>query len=309
MFSIEMAFKDGGSRFKLKWTVLETTSALLWMKLLLKAAQDENAFFPRFTGFISPRKTHENICAKLNRAIELINKELNYPIPERAQGPFTQEFANKVHHHFELLAGAIDQPSQYWVMATSSAKAAIASLNHCIHDLEALSRAHSALETKNTSARALVLEGIGVKRYKLPDLFNADFSLNNDYGDIVLHYAQIGKTWWEVFLDQDHEISNQAILPLNFITGEFDVFFESIRIQEGLKQNFDNFLSKRGVDPQDPGLRLGYITVGKLENSLGWSEEECDKMIATHELESIHILQDQKQMGSLRLDPRIYDLN
>lgn len=304
--SIEVEF-DG---FKLSWRVLETPSALLWIKLLLQAVKKETVFFPRFTGFISPYKTREGICRKLNRAIEIINgAELDYKIEERAEGTFTQEFANRIHHHFELLEGSIDNPTQYWRKASPQARIAIANINYCIHDLEALSRAEAGREAQKTSALALVLEGLQIQRFRLPRELYGDFSLNNDYGDIVLHYAQIGKTHWEVFLDRDESILNSAILPLDFITGEFDVFFQEVKVSTQERQEFESFLRARGLDPADPALRLGYISVAKFEKPEGWSESHCNDMIAQSALHAIHILEGDRNIASLNLDSHVYDLD
>jgi hypothetical protein len=55
-------------------------------------------------------------------------------------------------------------------------------------------------ESMDANAAALIIESLHIPRYRLSQEFNTEFNINNDFGDLVLHYAQIGKTWWEVFL-------------------------------------------------------------------------------------------------------------
>jgi hypothetical protein len=65
------------------------------------------------------------------RPLRLLTLEGHYPpIKERADGSFSQEFANVMHHHFELLFGDAKNPSQYYRDSSPMGKSAISLINH-----------------------------------------------------------------------------------------------------------------------------------------------------------------------------------
>jgi len=283
MQTLELEFENSDrpeSRFRLQWQVLPNLPAFHWVKLLARIGHSRKLLYPRFTGFLSPQKSLASISAVLNSCIERINQEGLYSIPQRADGKFTQEFANEIHHHFELLRGRFEQPAEIYMRSSERVRRAILGLNHCIHDLESLSRAIEAQKSKATSAAALIFEGENLPRYKLPSEAESDFTMRIEYGDIFLHYGQIGKTWWEVFLDADKEIFPEAILPLNVLTGEFDICFYDFKPSADLLHRFHAFLIQQGQDPRHPALRLGYVPVAKLDRSTGLSPESLNHKIA-----------------------------
>ena len=267
----------------LEWEILDTPAAKLWMQMLLDLARTKNTFYPRFTGFVSPHKTMVDIQHRLNQSIEVINESQIYHIAERAEDHFNQEFANVIHHHFELLCGSIDKPANYVRWDTPQrVRNAIAELNHCIHDMEALHRSVEMRTQGTSTTSALVVASRRVPRVYIPDEVFKYFTFDIEFGTIVYHYSQIGKTWWEVFLDKDEEIFNEAILPLKYLSGEFDISFSSNTIHGEVLREFKEFLVGRGLDPAEPKLALGYVPVGKLIRTSGVSDHEYREALENH---------------------------
>jgi hypothetical protein len=267
----------------LDWEILETPAAHLWIHMLLDLSRSKNTLYPRFTGFVSPHKTMKDLQERLNRSIEVINASGIYQIPERAQNSFTQEFGNVIHHHFELLSGSVDKPAHYVRWDTpQNVRNAIAELNHCIHDMEALHRSHEMHNQGFDSASALIVASRRAKRIYIPDEIFKYFTFDIEFGTIVYHYCQIGKTWWEVFLDKDEEIFDQAIIPLKYLSGEFDISFTKETIHGEVLEEFKNFLASRGLDPHDPKLALGYVPVGKLIRAPGMTDQDYKQALEQH---------------------------
>lgn len=277
--------------FRLKWRVLDRPYCLLWLRNLIQSFnRDEPPFF-RFTGFIDSPKNLAFLSKKLNEAIDIINLDGLYQIKEKAGGSFSQEFANVIHHHFEVLMGDAKNPSKYYRNSSPMGKGAICDLNQCIHDMEALTRSQ-LIETSN---KAIVLEFLERKQYWLKDEYLLDFTMDIEFGDICLHYGLIGKTWWEVFLDNDDEIFPEAIRPLDVLGPEFDIQFSGHRVDPLALEEFKEFLIKHGQDPSDPKLALGFLRLAELVNDKDLvPQDTCCEVGKRSNVKSIKIFDDQK---------------
>jgi hypothetical protein len=266
---------DGGPVVKtIKWELVNETYALFWFKCLHQLVKNRVPSFFRLTGLNRSTKNAESLSDQLNIIITLINRNTDYKIEQFCDGRFSQEFANSIHHHFELLYGDAHNPSELYSNASPLIRSAITKINHLIHDMEALSR----VEEGEAANKAIVSEFLSRPQYKMQEEFLKSFSLNIDFGDMVLHYGIIGKSWWEVFLDQDEAIHDEAIRPLSFMSGEFDIHFSKIHPKEEILNEFYDFLKKRGLDKNDPSLCLGYLKLACLDLSQT-SKLEIDKFL------------------------------
>jgi len=281
---IEFCHHEDRSRtMELKWEILDSLPALMWTKLLGNCLKNNLELFPRFNGFLNSYKDEPYLWKKLESLVEIINKWEDYPNPIEIgnEKVFSQDLANIIHHHFELLAGEIDNSSDFFKKANPKVRYAISQLNHTIHDMEALYKSQeNAKERPEAVVAGLSTEFKGVKRFSFPNEFYDHFSIDRQYGDIVLHYAQIGKTWMEAFLDQDDEIFENAIIPHKFITGEFDIFFGESKISEKQLSDFEVFLKKFGKDINDKKLGIGQVKVARLIREKEWSNSQYNKHIS-----------------------------
>lgn len=276
-FVVEIDFANTKNEvFTLKWNVLNRDYAWIWIQELKKLMRKEEPLFARFTGFRLEEDEKKKIFDQLNKAIDIINAEGLYKIEERGKGYFDQDFANVIHHHFEVLYGDAHSPSEVYLNSSPLVQSAITRLNHCVHDLESLYRN----EENKDAFSAVIVEFLERQQFRLsPEMLN-DFSMDIDFGDLVLHYGIIGKTWWEVFLDKDEEIFESAIRPLDVLSGEFDIHFGHQKIDVDTKDEFFRFLKAYGKDPNDPGLALGHLCLGKLDSKL--SAQEIKKKVSLH---------------------------
>jgi len=264
--------------FTLKWNILNEDYAWMWMKELRNLMQHKEPLYSRFTGFNISEEEEGKLFKNLSKAIELINAEGLYKIEEKFQAPFDQKMANLIHHHFEVLYGDVHNPSEIFKASSPLVQSTITKLNHYVHDLESI---HRNMENEDAFS-AVIVEFLERRQLKLTTEMLRSFSMDIDFGDIVLHYGIIGKTWWETFLDEDEEIFLSGIRPLNVLSGEFDIHFGEQKLSKEKKREFFDFLKKNKLDPEDPSLSLGHLCLAKLNSSL--SNESIKKKLAAHKL-------------------------
>lgn len=291
-----------------EWQVLDTPPALMWMKLFLNLSKTAKKIYPRFTGFISPHKTMAHLRDELNLCIDTINGAGEKKIFERATDHFDQSFSNVIHHHFEVLGGSFENPSVFYKASNKQVRKAIAGLNQNIHDMEALSRALEVRKYNMLPSAAIICEVIGIPRYEMPEGFYKYFTMDVHFGDLFLHYSQIGKTWMEVFADKDTEIFPEAIRPLSVISGEFDAAFYNYSPSELTKGQLVDFLIQNGQDPKNPKLALGFLPVAKFNNTQALAESEIHELIGKYfSLKKAELFNHDSLLGSVDVDINAYD--
>jgi hypothetical protein len=102
----------------------------------------------------------------------------------------------------------------------------------------------------------------------LPDYADNYFTLENFFGGIYFHYAQIGKNWLEFLIDNDNVISKKDVEALKNFNGEFDIcFIKNIFIgSEDYKKLF-SFIKQKleniNENIENKKLRLGKILIAR----------------------------------------------
>jgi hypothetical protein len=282
---------DSSKPFKLTWEVLNKPYAFLWLRNLYQALKANDPSYIRFSGFTNSYKNQKWLTEKLNKAIDIINADGVYEIPEKIEGDFTQELSNVIHHHFENLIGDAKNPCERYRDSSPIGRGAICDLNRYIHDMEAYTRSLDHPQ----SNKVIVLEFLFPKRFKIEEDALKDFTFDFDFGDICLHYGLIGKTWLEVFLDEDEEIFPEAIRPLDVLGAEFDIQFKSEDLPKELLDKFYAWLKEQGQDQNDPKLALGFLTLARLQKE-GMSDEKIIEEIGKRSgFKSIKIYDDTKE--------------
>ena len=189
------------------------------------------------------------------------------------------EVMNRIHNHFERLQGTVDNPSDYGRLAPEHIKRAIGRLNTICHEIENLvlsQRKHILLPEWTRPCQITTFNH--AYRYTLKPEHRQLF-LQNGYnrrlGGVYMHWAQIGKTYFEVFRDEDAPVLTEtvceAITQLKYYSGEFDVEWGKT-IVDGVfnwhdKQmtDFKQWLVANDIDPQDPNNSLGYLPIGQID--------------------------------------------
>lgn len=286
-----------------------------------------------FLGFPKTQRTLEFLCSELNQSIQKIN-EFNatglwqsnslqpYMIEEWFHPDivrFGSEYEtgetgndislklglrpkhdtmNRLHNHFERLQGTVWNLSDYYKIADYETKYAIRQLNNICHEMENLILGQRKLVTAPMWVRpSQITTFLHAKRYDLKDNHRELFPKNGydrKFGQVYMHWTQIGKTLYEVFRDEDAPKLNigvdptdisigsgttcEAINSLKFYSGEFDIEWANDVVRGGEHfwhdtemDRFYAWLDSQGIDPSNPKLSLGYLPMGQVElsNSFG----------------------------------------
>ena len=228
-----------------------------------------------------------------------------YPVVSRKVDPknigatLKHEPMNRLHRYFEDLQGEVGKLSPYYRLANYQTKWAIRQLNDLCHELESwvLSYRKSIVDPE-WQRPSQITTFLNAPRH---DLRNADYELfsKNRYdrqlGGVYLHWAQIGKTHFEVFRDEGGADMDAAtcssINSLKFYSGEFDVEWgkdinENQHEWHGkMQKSFREWLVRNGMHHNDRKLSLGYIKIAQinLEKSFGTVDfSEILKKLSTH---------------------------
>lgn len=188
---------------------------------------------------------------------------------------------NRLHNYFENLQGTVDQLSPYYKLADHETKYAIRQLNNCCHELEnvILSQRKEVLSPYWVRP-SQINTWLNADRYKLEDEHRRGFT-HNGYdrvlGGVYMHWAQIGKTLFEVWRDENApeltETVCEAITHLEYYSGEFDIEWGNDVVYDKKhcpwhveeQDQFRAWLVKNNLDPSDTKLSLGYLPIGQVD--------------------------------------------
>jgi hypothetical protein len=283
-------------------------------KLLMSDTPLEKNFC--FMGFPKTARSLEYLCDQLNHFIETINKfdfekhgleyyliedwfhpdvvrfSDNYPIewhtmadPCNSQRPQIglqpkHSVLNRLHNHFEVLQGTVNNLSEYYRVADYETKYAIRQLNNICHEMENLILSQRKFRVlPNWIRPSQITTFLHAERYKLSDEHRQGFTTNGydrKFGHVYMHWAQIGKTLFEVWRDEGAskltDAICEAITHLEYYSGEFDVEWgKNVTMEDNHpwhieeQRQFREWLLDNGLDPNDSRLSLGYLPVGEID--------------------------------------------
>ena len=240
-----------------------------WIDAGLEPYVIEEHFTPdavRFPNVYAPGMTEE-LYAKGHREELALSLALKHGI------------MNKLHNHFEILQGTVEQLSPYYKHASDNAKWAIRQLNNICHELESLCLSQRKYAFDRDWIRpSQITTWLGAPRYNLTttdrELFNVN-RFDRTFGGVYMHWCQIGKTLYEVFRDEHapniDKTTCDAITELQYYSGEFDIEWgRSVTREspwhEDEMNKFRAWLCKQGYDLFDnAGLSLGYLPLGQVD--------------------------------------------
>ena len=188
------------------------------------------------------------------------------------------EKMNQLHRYFEDLQGEAWNISKYYKLADYETKYSIRQLNILCHELECWAKSNRQMRCAPEWQRpSQITTFLNAPRHDLEpkdyDLFYEN-SFDRVLGGVYLHWAQVGKTPWEVFCDENgadvNEATCSAINSLKFYTGEFDiewgrdVTYDSAIWHKEKMEEFYVWLQRNRFDVNDPKLCLGYIKIGQV---------------------------------------------
>jgi hypothetical protein len=114
-----------------------------------------------------------------------------------------------------------------------------------------------------------------VSRYKFIDSDYDHFSQVQDFGDLILHYCQLGKTPMEAFAANDAEVFDDNITGLRYLSGEFDISFRTdtdLAVQQNTINKYNArafpWIRDRGQDPESKYTGIGFVKVANFDRTL-----------------------------------------
>jgi hypothetical protein len=254
------------------------------------------------------------LCAELNRYVEIINNYFDGSSDRRVHYHITQYFdpatldqniLNEIHHHFEVLIGQVWNISDYFKKADLPTSFAIRQLNNLCHELESLRRPGVSSGHQWWTAYIyfpfLLMSGttfLPAKTYKFVESDYDHFIRTKNYGDLLLHYAQLGKTPLEAWNGRDEVIFDDNITGLRYLSGEFVVSFSpDVPVESQIAnhtkedQQFFPWLESRGQDPRSKFTGVGVVRIGEFDRTLFPGKAANEIMLELYKYDDIYKLE------------------
>lgn len=296
----------------------------------LKELLQQNKYLEKnfcFLGFPDSQRDLRFICQELVWAVHEINSFFGseYQIEElythnmlRPNGVDPdQDLMNKLHNHFEILQGTVWGLSDYYKKADYTTKFAIRQLNLLCHEAESLMLSQrKKLQAPDWVRPSQITTFLNAPRYEFPDEYKTTFDetrYDRKFGEVYLHWTQIGKTLFEVYRDeQGVDIDNatcDAITHLRYYSGEFDIeWAQDVCFNGGHPWHtnemvgFRDWLVRNGFDLDDTQFNYGYHPVGQvlLQESFGTSDFREIWTILSRYLDIVQITCDDGHGNVLR---------
>ena len=293
-------------------TVADTELGALWYTAL-NDLLTQNKYLEKnfcFLGFPDSARNLDYICQELTWARDQINSFFDpsdYYIGQTFK-PDTlrhglepnQAIMNVLHNHFEHLQGTVWELSEWYKRADHKTKFAIRQLNNLCHEAESLMLSQKKkIEAPQWIRPSQITTFLNAPRLDFPDDLKTTFDktrYDRKFGSVYLHWTQIGKTLYEVYIDEQgvdiDRATCDAITHLRYYSGEFDIEWARDVTYEGAypwhsgrMDGFHNWLVRNGFDPLDTKYNYGYHAVGQvdMQASFGTSEpEEVWQILSDH---------------------------
>jgi hypothetical protein len=206
-------------------------------------------------------------------------------------GDVNHDVMNKIHNHFEHLQGTVGNMSLHYQQADPQTKYSIRQLNNLCHEIETLCLSlRKKFYTPEWIRPSQITTFLNAPRYKLHREHREGFVTNGydrRFGHVYMHWAQIGKTLYEVFRDEkgadiDKTVCD-AITHLEYYSGEFDIEWgrdvvygnEHPWHTKEMDQFYD-WLARNDFDPTDVDLSLGYLEIGQVDLTRSFGTTDTD---------------------------------
>ena len=270
----------------------DTPMGLRWFAALQDILQ-RNLYLEKnfcFLGFPDTQRDLDYICRELFWAKHEINhffrgeyeiEENYFPRDLRPDGinP-NQDLMNKLHNHFEILQGTVWGLSDWYKRADYTTKFAIRQLNNLCHEAESLMLSQRKKQQAPEWVRpSQITTFLNAPRYDFPNEYKTTFAetrYDRRFGEVYLHWTQIGKTLYEVYRDEQgidiDKATCDAITHLRYYSGEFDIEWAQTVAYNGPHpwhtkemDSFKKWLLRNGFSLEDVQYNYGYHPVAHVD--------------------------------------------
>lgn len=202
------------------------------------------------------------------------------------------ERMNVVHNYFPLLSGPADKTTAHLYVAPPDVQASICRLNLEVHEL------HTTLQNDEQADFNMHVNVSWQRAPKklpvLPESFDDLFTKYTKFGDVLLGYPQIGKTHIEAYAEEDEELEDEHVEPIKYLSGDMLIKFSTDQHKNWVEE-FDNWLRKQGLDPEDKKGRYGYAKLGTVvdvdldfvQKEISGKYDDIDRIIVIDEEEHL----------------------
>lgn len=168
------------------------------------------------------------------------------------------EILNVLHRHFENLAGHYESTREFIGQFDKGRLFSIGQLNECIHKLE------NTIELNHKSG-AILYRCFPEKIYELTKEDIKQFQQTPiDFGDIRMHYTQVGKHHLELFMSND-VLNKDEVQGYKYMSGNFNVDFHSV--EEHTLDLFKKWLTANDVNIEQESVGIGYCVLAHLDKT------------------------------------------
>lgn len=188
-----------------------TPITIKWIERVLAAQQQYTIDDPsRFYGFGSVAEQKERALADMNSLLNFINDYIT--VDRRLHSVEDQDTLNYLHHVFEVEHGLLDAKQN-----NNELKQALCNLNLMVHRCESIARGAHPRH---------VVTYFGLPKTKvLNDDDYQYFESGTKFGTVYINYVEIGKTLYDLMLDNDSYINPKAFQPFCHYSADFVVRF------------------------------------------------------------------------------------
>ena len=272
--------------------VNDTAMGHLWFTALQDVLQ-RNLYLEKnfcFLGFPDTPRDLDYICQELFWAKNEINdffrgeyeiEENYFPKDLRPDGinP-NQDLMNRLHNHFEILQGTAWELSDWYKRADYTTKFAIRQLNNLCHEAESLMLSQrKKIQAPEWVRPSQITTFLNCPRYEFPAIHKTTFDesrYDRKFGEVYLHWTQIGKTLYEVYRDEAgvdiDQATCDAITHLRYYSGEFDIEWAQDVVFGGPHPwytrdmaGFRDWLGRNGFALDNTEYNYGYHPVGQVD--------------------------------------------
>ena len=260
----------------IKFNVTNTDIGSDWFHCCSEALKNNSRLEKNFCwlGWPDPNRTVSYLSEKLNNCVDIINEFADsnttlwsgYRINKNWDDISTDDALNQLHHHFEILMGQVWDVAIYMKTANDKTSYYIRQLNNLVHEL-------ASRKTANTMGGMTIASYLNPVRSLLMDSYYDNFSLQRNFGDVFLHYAQTGKTPIEAFEDDDDYVFNNNINALRYMSGEFNIWWSGSTSEAQImkkKNALRKWLHERNVIMQEEGDFCYYVDLEGNKQGIGW---------------------------------------
>jgi hypothetical protein len=252
-------------------------------------------------GWTGTARNLEYLCTQINRSIKAINSvDLGYHIDDwfspanvvAQDGDVEHNHMNQLHRYFEDLQGWSGGISNYYNLADPETRWHIRQLNLLCHELESLvlslRKDREAPEWKRPSQ---LMCWLNAPRFELDqqdyELFGIE-TINRSLGGVYVGVNKaVGKHHWEVFNDEGRdsrisELTTSSLRAQTEAAGDFDIewardpgafYWQQVKLQE-----FREWLTTNGFDPEDKSLTIGHPKVAQVDLIRSFGTEDYQQI-------------------------------